>query len=104
MLKSNALALSTAQGLTNAGLATADTGNATLRVYGTFTNSGELSAAQSLDIADFNNAATQVVSNSGKLIAGQALALKAANITNQAAGFVQGRPTPWAAAPSAPAR
>ncbi|RYF35242.1 MAG: hypothetical protein EOO26_01490 [Comamonadaceae bacterium] len=88
-LRGNTLALSAAQGLTNAGLATATAGAATLRVNGTFTNSGELAATQSISIADLNDAATQAVVNSGKLIATQALGLKAASVANQLGGFMQ---------------
>ncbi|MBJ2156563.1 two-partner secretion domain-containing protein [Variovorax sp. IB41] len=89
VLKAAALNLTAANGLNNAGIATADTGNATLRVDGTLTNSGQLHAKGNIDIADRTGGATEAIVNSGKLLAEQALALKAASFSNTAAGWTQ---------------
>lgn len=89
VLKAAALNVTAAKGLTNAGIATADSGNATLRVDGTLANSGQLHAKGTIDIADRTGGATQAVVNSGKLLAEQALALKAASFSNTATGWAQ---------------
>jgi filamentous hemagglutinin len=89
VLKAAALNVTAGKGLTNAGIATADSGNATLRVDGTLTNSGQLHAKANIDIADRTGGATQAVVNSGKLLAEQALALKAASLSNTATGWTQ---------------
>ncbi len=89
VLKAGSLALSAAQGLRNAGIATADSGNAVLRVNGTLDNSGQLQAGGHLDIADRAGGATLAVRNSGKLLAAQALTLKAASFTHTATGWTQ---------------
>ncbi|MGU3626886.1 hemagglutinin repeat-containing protein [Comamonas sp. C24C] len=89
VLKAATLNLAASKGLDNAGIATADKGDATLRVDGTLANSGQLQAKESIDIADGNGNGTQAVVNSGKLLAGQAQALEAASFGNTATGTTQ---------------
>ena len=89
VLKAARLNLDAGKDLVNAGVATADSGNATLRVDGTLANSGELHALGNMDIAARNGAATQAVINSGKLLAEQALVLKATSFSNTATGWAQ---------------
>jgi len=89
VLKAATLNLAAATGLNNTGIATADAGNATLRVGGTLSNSGQLHAKGDIDIADRNGSGTQAVSNSGQLLAEQALTLNAASFANTASGQTQ---------------
>ncbi len=89
-LRGASLALTAGSGLANSGTASADTGAATMRVGGTFTNSGQIAAGTSLDIADAAGAGTQALANSGNLLAGGALLVKAAAVTNSAGGWMQG--------------
>lgn len=84
------LALTAGNGISNAGTMTADKGAVTVRADGAIANSGTINAAGALDIADgLGNAALNSVSNSGNLLAGSTLALRAASIDNSATGWVQ---------------
>lgn len=89
VLKAGTLSVTAGKGLANAGIATADAGDATLRVDGTLSNSGQLHATGTIDIADRQAGGTQTVVNSGKLLAEQALALKAGAFTNTSSGWTQ---------------
>lgn len=80
--------LTSATGLSNAGVITADAGNVTARLNGTVTNSGTVFAHGTLDMADRNNAATENLSNSGTMLADGSLILKGAALTNT--GGIQG--------------
>lgn len=85
LVKAASVGLTAAQGLSNAGIVTADTGGATLRVDGTLTNTGTLNAGGALDIADRQGNGTENVVNNGYMIAGGALNLKATTVNNTAA-------------------
>ncbi|MCW8176760.1 hemagglutinin repeat-containing protein [Verminephrobacter aporrectodeae] len=89
VLQAASLEFKAGNGLSNAGIATAQSGNATLRVDGTLNNSGQLHAKRNIDIADGSGTARQTVINSGKLLAEQALSLKAASFSNEATGWTQ---------------
>lgn len=80
--------LTSATGLNNAGVITADAGSLIARLGGTITNSGTLFAHADLDIADRSNTATQNLSNSGTMLADGDLILKGAAMTNT--GGIQG--------------
>ncbi|MGU3626885.1 two-partner secretion domain-containing protein, partial [Comamonas sp. C24C] len=71
------LTLTAGNGLSNAGTVTSDQGMVKVRANGYIDNSGQIHAAQKLDIADSKGGATANLSNSGTLITDQALALKA---------------------------
>lgn len=84
------LRVEASQGLSNAGVLTASTGSTTLRVNGTIGNSGTVNAATTLDVADGAGAGSETVNNSGLLLAGKDLQLKAATVSNQAQnGWIQ---------------
>lgn len=82
------IALTSATGMTNAGVITADAGNVTARLNGTVTNSGTIFAHATLDMADRSGSTTESVSNSGTLLADGYLSLLASTLTNT--GGMQG--------------
>lgn len=84
------LTLTAGNGLTNAGTITADAGSVTARINGTLNNSGTLNAKTILDLADKTNGSTVNVTNSGTMLADGSIAAKAASLTNQASGKIQG--------------
>ncbi|RZM04015.1 MAG: filamentous hemagglutinin N-terminal domain-containing protein, partial [Variovorax sp.] len=76
-----------ADGLDNAGNLVASGGAAVLRVGSRLDNSGGIYAGTSLDIADRNGAGSESVTNSGVLLAGTTLGLKAASLANTQRGI-----------------
>ncbi|MDP9916768.1 filamentous hemagglutinin family protein [Variovorax boronicumulans] len=83
------LSLTAGNGISNAGTLTADTGAVLVRADGGLVNSGQIHAGQNLDIADRSAGASASLSNSGTLLAGEALALQAAAVTNSAGARIQ---------------
>jgi adhesin HecA-like repeat protein len=86
------LALTAGNGLTNAGTISSDLGSVTARVNGTLTNSGTVHAKTTLDLADKTNGSSENLINTGTgtLIADGRITAKAASVTNQSGGTVQG--------------
>ncbi|MCW8196914.1 filamentous hemagglutinin N-terminal domain-containing protein [Verminephrobacter aporrectodeae subsp. tuberculatae] len=83
------VSLSAGNGISNAGTMTADKGKVTLRADGSIDNSGQIHAAQDLDIADRSGGASATLSNSGTLLTDGALALRAAGVSNTAHARIQ---------------
>lgn len=83
------VALSSAQGLDNAGVVDATNGSAVVRADGTIANSGTIHAGTSLDIADSNGGATEALDNSGNLLSDGTLTLAGGTTKNQSNGWIQ---------------
>jgi filamentous hemagglutinin family protein len=84
------LSLTAGNGITSAGTVTADAGAITVRVNGTVNNSGTIHAKTSIDLADKSGGSTENITNSGTILAVTSITAKAAAVTNQAAGTIQG--------------
>lgn len=72
--------------LDNAGNLVANGGAATLRVASRLDNGGGLHAGTALDIADQNGTGSQALANTGVMLAGTTLTVKAASLTNTQRG------------------
>ena len=83
------VALSSAQGLDNAGVVDATSGGAAVRVDGAIANSGTIHATSSLGIADRSGGAAEAFGNSGKLLSDGSLSLAADSVRNESAGWIQ---------------
>lgn len=75
-----------ADALDNAGNLVANGGAATLRVASRLDNGGGLYAGTALDIADRNGAGAEALTNTGVMLAGTTLTLKAASLANTQRG------------------
>lgn len=75
--------------LRNAGQIIATTGSATLHVNDTLDNSGSIRAAQDIAMAGRGAGTLQSLVNRGDVLAGGALTLQAASMTNTADGWIQ---------------
>ena len=75
-----------ADALDNAGNLVASGGAATLRIASRFDNGGGLYAGTALDIADRNGAGSAALTNTGVMLAGSTLTLKAASFANTQRG------------------
>ncbi|MDJ3787652.1 hemagglutinin repeat-containing protein, partial [Salmonella enterica] len=77
------LDLNAGAGFSNAGRVVADKGDIGLKTTGMLDNSGLLQAAGSLDIADMQSGGSENLHNSGKILAGGTMTVKADDIVSQ---------------------
>ncbi|ELC8790664.1 hemagglutinin repeat-containing protein [Salmonella enterica] len=82
-LLGGSLALNAGTGFSNAGRVVADKGDIGLKTAGLLDNNGLLQAAGSLDIADTQSGGSESLHNSGKILAGGAMKVKAKDIVSQ---------------------
>ncbi|EBG1930972.1 hypothetical protein FH551_25920, partial [Salmonella enterica] len=77
------LDLNAGAGFSNAGRVVADKGDIGLKTTGMLDNSGLLQAAGSLDIADMQSGGSENLHNSGKILAGGTMTVKAKDIVSE---------------------
>ncbi|EBZ1028295.1 hypothetical protein D7O18_27555, partial [Salmonella enterica subsp. enterica serovar Muenchen] len=82
-LLGGSLDLNAGAGFSNAGRVVADKDGIGLKTTGLLDNSGLLQAAGSLDIADMQSGGSENLHNSGKILAGGAMTVKADDIVSQ---------------------
>ncbi|EGF1422669.1 hypothetical protein IB305_005096, partial [Salmonella enterica] len=82
-LLGGSLALSAGTGFSNAGRVVADKDGIGLKTAGLLDNSGLLQAAGSLDIADMQSGGSESLHNSGKILAGGTMKVKAKDIVSE---------------------
>ncbi|EMB9905595.1 hypothetical protein U9U26_005759, partial [Salmonella enterica] len=82
-LLGGSLDLNAGTGFSNAGRVVADKGNIGLKTAGLLDNSGLLQAAGGLDIADMQSGGSENLHNSGKILAGGKMTVKADDIVSR---------------------
>ncbi|EDR7786281.1 filamentous hemagglutinin N-terminal domain-containing protein, partial [Salmonella enterica subsp. enterica serovar Java] len=76
-------------GVHNEGDISADKGSISLLTDQTFTNSGTVHAGSRFTVSGLHNAVADVMDNSGRLLSGDALKVRATSLTNTASGLIQ---------------